>query len=462
MAFTATVAVFSCCGLFSGFCAEPPNGTVGDVTDEACNQSRRAREHKRFSHGSSDPRPVFTSCEDLRGKRSALPGVQVLVRPHVEAWTACCSSLGPAPCEKWVLAVDGGAVVASSSAADGAGITDDLSLSLARNSIHSFGFRFSPSLKLGEAVRQPGRPRCCHRERGLASGPAAALAGAPRMCEPCTADALLAAVRGLRVAEPDLGFKPLLAKLQEQQPDLGAATKEVREALKVLNAENEAAKAATAPPAAHEGVAPSHAALSLACIGCFRLPSDMDDEREKHPICDMCRDEKLPTTYLCGVDCPANPGAWQLHGAFHKKVRKHRKFAEDGGARQQRDREVAGQAARHAARTGDTYSKLLAEGARYGSKEDWRRAAKAFREAIALKPDGPTAYINLGSTLRSSGHDVEAAQRFLEAKECSPVGSENWAVATADAFHMLQQNECAEVAKPEWWNDEGLKAMSAR
>ena len=40
-------------------------------------------------------------------------------------------------------------------------------------------------------------------------------------------EALLEAVRGLRVAEPDLGFKPLLAKLREQQPDLGAATKEV-------------------------------------------------------------------------------------------------------------------------------------------------------------------------------------------------------------------------------------------
>ena len=76
---------------------------------------------------------------------------------------------------------------------------------------------------------------------------AAALApGAPHMCEPCTADALLEAVRGLRVAEPDLGFKPLLAKLQAQQPDLGAATKEVREALAVLKAESEAAKAA--PP----------------------------------------------------------------------------------------------------------------------------------------------------------------------------------------------------------------------
>ena len=43
------------------------------------------------------------------------------------------------------------------------------------------------------------------------------------------------------MADPDLGtylgFKPLLAKLREQQPDLGAATKEVREALAALKAE---------------------------------------------------------------------------------------------------------------------------------------------------------------------------------------------------------------------------------
>ena len=27
---------------------------------------------------------------------------------------------------------------------------------------------------------------------------------------------------------------------------------------------------------------------------------------------------------------------------------------------------------------------------------------------------------------------------------------------------MLTQEACAEVAKPEWWNDEGLKALSVR
>ena len=99
---------------------------------------------------------------------------------------------------------------------------------------------------------------------------------------------------------------------------------------------------------------------------------------------------------------------------------------------------------------------------RYASKDDWRRAARVAREAIALRPDGPAAYYGLGAALNNSGHYVEAAQRFLEARERYQVGSEGWAMATARVFSKLTQEECAEVAKPEWWNDEGLKALSAR
>ena len=40
--------------------------------------------------------------------------------------------------------------------------------------------------------------------------------------------------------------------------------------------------------------------------------------------------------------------------------------------------------------------------------------------------------------------------------------SKDWAEATAKAFDELWRKECDEVAKPEWWNDEGLKALSAR
>eukprot|EP00964_Phaeocystis_antarctica_P156304 scaffold125893_cov36-Phaeocystis_antarctica.AAC.1 len=188
----------------------------------------------------------------------------------------------------------------------------------------------------------------------------------------------------------------------------------------------------------------------------------MDDEREKHPVCHKCRKLKLPTTYWCGVNCPGNPGASQLHVAYHKEEKRHRVMIEDGGAAQQRARKVAERAARYATQTGDDYYELLAEGTQYKSQQDWRRAARAYREAIVLRPNRPAAYYNLGNALSASGHDMEAAQRYLEAKERWPVGSELWAKATANAFDMLKMQVCAEVAKPEWWNDEALKALSAR
>ena len=276
-------------------------------------------------------------------------------------------------------------------------------------------------------------------------------------------ESLLEAVRGLRVADPDLGLKPLLVKLREQQPDLGAATREVREALTALKAEREAAKAAAAPPAADEGGAPLPVALSLACIGCARLPSDMDDDREKHPICKKCRDQKLPTTYWCGVNCPANPGAGKLHAAYHKEVKADRKLkvSEDGEDGLQLARETAEVQARRAAESGDKYHALLTEGLQYASKADWRRAGRCFRQAITLRPDQPEAYFNLGQVLSHSSHIAEAAQRFLEAKERYPVGSNNWAEATAEAYTMLGHKTGSETAKPEWWNDEALKALSA-
>jgi tetratricopeptide (TPR) repeat protein len=284
-------------------------------------------------------------------------------------------------------------------------------------------------------------------------------------------DCLLEAVRGLRLAHPELGPRPLLAKLREQQPDLGAGNKEVREALAALKAESEATEAATAAPpaaaapaAAGDGGAPPNASLapSLACFGCRRLPSEMGDGREKHPVCPICVKLKVPTTYWCCVNCPGNPGAWKLHAVYHKEVKTLRKRSEDGGVSQQRAREVAERDARAAAQSGDAYLELLAAGARYISQDDTRRAARAYREAIALRPDRPEAYFNLGAALANSGHIVEAAQRYLEAKERYPVGSEYWAMATALAFSTLTQEACAEVAKPEWWNDEGLKALSAR
>ena len=130
---------------------------------------------------------------------------------------------------------------------------------------------------------------------------------------------------------------------------------------------------------------------------CGRLPSEMDDEREKHPACRKCVKRKLPTTYWCGVNCPGNPGAWQLHMVYHKEVKRQREGREDGGAAQQRYSDAAETMARIAAQSGDKWEELIAEGIRYDSQQELRRAARVYCKAIALDPDAPVAYFNLGA-----------------------------------------------------------------
>merc|ERR1719272_2728653 len=101
---------------------------------------------------------------------------------------------------------------------------------------------FVPPSRLRHA--EPSAPDAADTAASNPAAPAAVLeAAAPSPASPSPA-AVLEAVRGLRVAHPDLGFKPLLAKLREQQPDLGAGTKELREALTALKAENEAKESA--------------------------------------------------------------------------------------------------------------------------------------------------------------------------------------------------------------------------
>ena len=261
-------------------------------------------------------------------------------------------------------------------------------------------------------------------------------------------------------------------KLHLQQPDV---IKVVRAApLAALPVESEATKTAAAeatksaadqgrvPRAADEGgaLSPTALALSLACIGCGRLPSDMGDERETHPESPKCIKERVLTT--CGIDCPANPLARKPHAAYHKEVKTQRKTTDDGGESQLAPGEIAERLARQAVQSGKSYHELLAQSTQHASKQDWRRAARACREAIALAPDKPVAYAALGAMYLSSRLYVEAAQWFLEAKERYPEGSEGWVAATANAFDLLRQTVCDEAAKPDWWNDEGLKALSAK
>ena len=64
--------------------------------------------------------------------------------------------------------------------------------------------------------------------------------------------------------------------------------------------------------------------------------------------------------------------------------------------------------------------------------------------------------------LHQSRRLVEAIPLFLKAMELHEDGTKEWAEAAVGAFNLLKTPACREEPKPEWWNDEGLKALSAR
>ena len=101
-------------------------------------------------------------------------------------------------------------------------------------------------------------------------------------------------------------------------------------------------------------------------------------------------------------------------------MRKRWKWQEDGGVALQRAREAAEHQARFTARAGDEHEELLAEAARYASKGDWRKRGQGLppghRPETRQAHGVLMAYLNLGVMLTNSGHGVEAAQRYLEAK----------------------------------------------
>jgi len=123
---------------------------------------------------------------------------------------------------------------------------------------------------------------------------------------------------------------------------------------------------------------------------------------------------------------------------------------------------IAEAEARRAERTGDEFFKRFAAAMALTAEGDLHAAAKAWRKMINERPDHPVPYHNLANVMVQSGRHVEAAQMFLKTMELCEDGTKEWAESAADAFDQLKARECHEEPKPEWWNDDALKALSAR
>jgi len=199
----------------------------------------------------------------------------------------------------------------------------------------------------------------------------------------------------------------------------------------------------------------SMAEPSLLCVNCAQPPPP---HRRTWGRCTVCIERNLPSTYYCGEECMN--AHWPKHKVWHKAQKAWAEQTREGG--QQRTRSLAEAEARRAEATGGEYEKRFAAALALNAEGDYNAAAKAWRKLIKEWPEEPGLYRNLGIVLERAGRDVEAAPMFLKAMELWEDGSKDWAEAAADVFDLLKCPDCSEVPKPEWWNDEALKTLSAQ
>jgi len=194
---------------------------------------------------------------------------------------------------------------------------------------------------------------------------------------------------------------------------------------------------------------------SLLCVNCALAPPA---HRRTWGRCTVCVARNLPSTYYCGEECMN--AHWQNgHQEYHKLQKQKAKELSAVNVAEY-DRSAVEEVARRAEATGDEYYKRCAVA--LNAEDDYHAAAKAWRKMIKEWPEEPGPYHNLAIVLKRSGRFVEAAPIFLKAMELHEDGTEDWAEAAASAFDTLKTPDCREVPKPEWWNDEGLKVLSAR
>ena len=92
---------------------------------------------------------------------------------------------------------------------------------------------------------------------------------------------------------------------------------------------------------------------------------------------------------------PENPGAWELHEVFHKKVREQRKAWEDGGEVQRLNHETAEWEARRAAQSGNV---RCADGRRRAVRLQGGLAQISQGQPRGYRPES-RAYYGLGAVL---------------------------------------------------------------
>lgn len=177
-----------------------------------------------------------------------------------------------------------------------------------------------------------------------------------------------------------------------------------------------------------------------ACVNCHRSPIAGE---KPFQACTKCLEQKLKPAVYCCRDCQKEN--WSTHKQWHKGIAE---LLATQAIRSNGDDGPEMQAARY-----QEYSALIKKGLHECGEGNLVHGAEIFKQCIALRPEQPVAYANLGHLLRDQGNFCSALPPLLKAVELFEEGSEQWATTAAVAWFSYSTDPtlCDEVpGLPEW------------
>lgn len=233
-------------------------------------------------------------------------------------------------------------------------------------------------------------------------------------------DAVFAAVRDLKLAEPSLGVKALVAKLRETiGPQAAFGAKEVRVHLQRLEQEAPASVPASAPVPAADApeAAPAAAASATPRLACTVCATELGASAAV-VSCSLCtkmgwtatEHSPLRDPKYCSEKCRRRHTA--AHREWHREValRIEHKLEEMFEGHRETTEKLLGNVS-------STYDLENVHGVQLMDAGDRKGAIRKFKELIKMQPYEPEAYFNLGGTHATLGDSAKALKAFASAFE---------------------------------------------
>jgi len=192
----------------------------------------------------------------------------------------------------------------------------------------------------------------------------------------------------------------------------------------------------------------------MSCWGCGAL----EGAAGKFKTCARCRETGLVPCKFCSNECLA--ANWPRHRAWHKTQEQEQGQVD---MQTQHSATSSAQKAQHANEltlSDSPYLVKLGKGRKLVEQNNYSKAVKEFRKAIAMEPERGEAYGDVALAYARSGEDVRALEHYLICIDRVCSGSEFWGSVVSSAFSLFMDPRCEKVPKPAWWNTNDLKQLS--